>query len=250
MNRIHCSRVDRHPAVFLPCQLRLAAFLSYIFLGAGTCVWAAPVTLQFRAVVGPPRQGSDGFLPPVWNTSLQEGDTINGTFTFEPFDAAPNTSTTMRVQPFDFSLRISTYTITTSNYAIEILNDHTFDDAPGPWDIINMGCAFRGGGTVCTPATISSTDPIEWTFNVGMLGAATLLDGADVPMDPVVWQQFQAYGMGVSFFDPRSNRYFGFSATPSCFQAIPEPNTLILVLIDILILVIVLSHRILHNNLS
>jgi hypothetical protein len=48
---------------------------------------AAPVTLQFEAIVGPPRQGADGAVPPSWNISLQPGDTISGTFTFEPHDA-------------------------------------------------------------------------------------------------------------------------------------------------------------------
>jgi hypothetical protein len=186
---------------------------------------AAPVTLRFEATVGPPRQGVDASVPPNWNMSLQQGDSISGTFTFEPFDAASNTPKTTLVQPFDFSFHIKNRTLTTSQYVVEVFNDHTSVDAPNPTDDINIGCSFLGGGTICAPATVSPVDPTEWAFGIALFGDSTVLDGADIPSSPLVWQSFSFYDMDVTFRETFSNRFYGFAATPVSFQLVPEPTS-------------------------
>jgi hypothetical protein len=184
---------------------------------------AAPVTLHFEAIVGPPRQGVEGTIPPSWSISLQEGDTVSGTFTFEPFDAASSVAKTTLVQPFEFRIQIKTRSLTTSQYEIEVFNDFTSDEAPEPKDNINTGCSFLGGPVVCKPGSTAPGETIEWAFGVAMFGDPTILDGADVPADPLAWRRFTFYDMGVSFFDVNTHRFYGFLATPQEFQLVPEP---------------------------
>jgi hypothetical protein len=185
---------------------------------------AAPITLRFEAVVGPPRQGFDAPLPPSWNLALQEGDVISGTFTFKPFDAAPSTYTTSLVQPFDFTIHIKNRTLTTSQYGIEVFNNASSDDAPEPTDIINVGCSQLGGGAQCTPATISHLDPTEWAFGIAMFGESTVLDGADIPSSPLVWQQLLSDNtMLVSYKHPVAGWRYGFLASVQMIQTVPEP---------------------------
>jgi hypothetical protein len=87
-----------------------------VVVGFSTCVHsavlhAAPITLRFEAVVGPPRQGFDGFVPTEWNIALQQGDTVSGTFTFEPFDAPSNETEHHTLQEFFLTLKIQTINI-------------------------------------------------------------------------------------------------------------------------------------------
>jgi hypothetical protein len=201
-----------------------------VLLAAVLCVsrailHAAPITLRFEATVGPPRQGFDGFLPPGWNISLQEGDTISGTFTFEPFDAAPNTSKTMLVQPFDFSFHIRDRTLTTSQYGIAVFNNSMSDEVPEPRDRISLGCSAGVNTPSCIPAIVAAPEPLDWTFLLNLEGDSSVLDGADIPADALVWQQLIfSDSMGLTFIDNSAHRSYGFTATPTIFEAIPEPG--------------------------
>jgi hypothetical protein len=200
---------------------------------------AAPVTLQFEATVGSPRQGADAPLPPNWNIDLQQGDTITGTFTFEPFDAASNTTKTTLVQPFDFSIHIKNRTLTTSQYGVEVFNNYISDDVPEPVDTILVGCPLLLNQAVCTPGTVSPTDPVEWSFQLALWGDPSVLDGADIPADPIAWQQliFED-SMGVTLIDDDARRFYGFLASPTSFQAVPEPGTFMSALLGTLVIVL------------
>ena len=214
---------------FLIAISRYFLFVTWLLLAVSlstTLAEAAPVTLQFEATVGPPRQGVLGTVPPDWNMSLQQGDAISGTFTFEPFDAASSVSATTLAQPFEFSLRIKTHTLTTAQYGIEVFNDRISDDAPDPTDIINTGCSFLGGGTECAPATVSPGDPVEWSFGIAMFGGATVLDGADIPSNPLTWQQLVSDNTTlVSFRHPVTGWSYGFLATIDSIHDVPEPSS-------------------------
>lgn len=214
--------------------------VGFFVLLAGGCasrafLHAAPLTLQLKAIVGPPRQGADAPLPPSWNISLQEGDAISGTFTFEPFDAASNVSKTTQAQPFDFSIQIKDRTLTTSQYGIEVFNDRVLDDAPEPTDVINIGCSFLGGGAECNPATVSAGEPIEWSFGIAMFGESAVLDGADIPADPLTWQELVPDNtMLVSFKHPVTGWSFGFLAAVKSFREVPEPTTCVPIALSIM----------------
>ena len=225
-----CRTVDAFCApLFLTTHsgnLLFFVWIASIFSASYAVSRAAPVTLQFEATVGPPRQGVLGPVPPDWNLSLQQGDAISGTFTFEPFDAASNISTTTLAQPFEFSLRIKTRTLATTQFGIEVFNDRISDDAPDPTDIINIGCSFLGGGTECAPATVSPGDPVEWSFGIAMFGGATVLDGADIPSNPLTWQQLVSDNTTlVSFKHPVTAWSYGFLATIDSIHDVPEPSS-------------------------
>src|SRR4051812_35250425 len=89
-----------------------------IFCTSYATLSAAPVTLQFEATVGSPRQGVDGPLPPAWNAALQPGDIISGMFTYEPYDVASDVNKSVLVQPFNFSVAINSHVLTSSQYSI------------------------------------------------------------------------------------------------------------------------------------
>src|SRR5262245_9170970 len=79
---------------------------------------ATPITLGFVAVVGPPRQGADGFVPPSLGVSLQPGDLVSGKFTFEPVDAPPESHKTSVVESFPFVVNIKSATLTSTQFGI------------------------------------------------------------------------------------------------------------------------------------
>jgi hypothetical protein len=192
----------------------------------GGNVHAAPVTLQFDAVVGPPRQGTIGALPPGWNTSLQQGDTVSGSFTFEPIDAPANSSKTDTVAPFGFSFQIKSRTLTTSQFSVEVGNDVFAIDADAPYDHISLGCTPSGFRVACIPANVAPEEEMKWAFSIALYGKASVLDGADVPGDPLTWQQFVGDNtMLVSYMDPALGWSYGFLATVRNFRVVPEPNT-------------------------
>lgn len=102
---------------------------------------AAPVTVHFDAIVDKPRQGVSAPVPPSWNFDLQQGDTISGFFTIEPFDAAANAGDTYFVQQFNFTLRIKSQAITTSQFRVHAMDDVWGYDIETPYDGITVGCS-------------------------------------------------------------------------------------------------------------
>jgi hypothetical protein len=183
------------------------------------------LTLQFEATVGAPRQGVVGALPPSWNISLQQGDTISGVFTIEPFDAPANTYNIKLVQALDFSIQIKSRSLTTTQYGVEVFNNVVADDVPEPYDSIHLGCSFFDGGTICSPTNVSPLDPTEWAFGIALFADEVELDGADVPFDPRVWERFiTGNTMLISFNDPDLGWAYGFLATIESLRVVPEPD--------------------------
>jgi hypothetical protein len=196
--------------------------------GIFTDAKAAPVTLQFQATVGTPRQGVDGYVPPSWNMPLAEGDTISGTFTFEPIDAPSDTFATKSTQHFDFTLAIGSHELRTTQYFVEVENDNFVDEPPivDEFDGIRAWCGFAGSRTQCNPANVAPGDSIRLAFGISLYGDSSLLDGPDLPGNEGVWQAFNLTELFVTFTDPSISRSYGFLATPSSFQFVPEPTTL------------------------
>jgi hypothetical protein len=216
---------------------RFARLGALVALVSVTCTmatqsYATPITLVFNAVVGPPWQGVDGFVPPSLSVSLQPGDSISGRFTFEPIDAPSSIHETKVTESFPFVINIKSASLASSQFYIKSRDnvhtdaDTTTGDGSLNFDSIEVGCSFSGGGTVCSPNSISPADPTIWASAVSPLGNVAILDGADIPSDPGIWNQFvptQAFSM--TFYDPASKRYYGFIATVESFRAVPEPST-------------------------
>ncbi len=202
---------------------------------------ATPITLAFDAIVGPPRQGVDGFLPPSLGVSLQPGDTVNGRFTFEPVDAPSSSRETNAVEAFPFAINIKSamlvsmqFRIATSNnihVAVDCINDSCLQD----YDGIVFGCAFNGGGTVCAPNTISSTDPTIWASVISLQSNTSALDGADIPVDLASWQRFLPDGgITVSMYDGVTHNFYGFIGTVTTFRQTPEPGAFTIMIVTLL----------------
>jgi hypothetical protein len=202
-------------------RLMRALFLIGLCCSSYATTSAAPVTLQFEATVGPPRQGFDGMVPPSWNVVLSQGDTISGTFEFEPLDVPATIARTALVEPHNFTVQIKSQQISTSQYGIEVDND-IFSDEQGFTDRILLGCSSNVAGAECMPSTVS-TESLAWSFQLSLSGNSMLLNGADVPADPSVWQQLIFdESFGVTFLDNNAGRSYGFIASPQSIEAVPE----------------------------
>jgi hypothetical protein len=195
---------------------------------------ATPITLAFDAVVGPPRQGTNDFVPPDWGFSLHQGDMVSGTFTFDPIDVPSNVHQAPSVEQFEFTIHIKSRTLATSQYSIDVADNSNPIDSGGPFDSILFGCSLLGGGTVCAPSAVPSTEPLQWAAIIALYGRPSILDGADIPAAANSWQQLALDNtMLVSMNDQTNFRFYGFSATIESFRAVPEPSALSLASIAI-----------------
>jgi hypothetical protein len=209
---------------------RFSAFrllLGFVCYFTSTLVLAAPITVHFTAIVDRPRQGVSAPVPPSWNIDLQQGDTISGFFTLEPFDAPPNAYEVYRVEQSNLTLQIKSQTVITSQFHARATNDVTGDDIEIPYDSINVGCSFDE----CRPATVPHTSLLDWAVGIYAYGPTSVLDGPDIPANPNVWQQFDFNEILVSFSN-RQNQFYGFLAKVN-FIAVPEPQTAVLVVLGV-----------------
>jgi hypothetical protein len=224
MNHVPCTRNRGRLAASWSPRLQLCVVLSTLTLITGSRAESAPVTFRFDATVGPPRQSFDGMVPPGWNISLQEGDIISGTYTFEPHDVAPDVSHTTLVQPYDFSIYIKSQMLTTSQYGMDILNNVMTDEVPESRDRISIACSAGANTPSCVPAAISAPELLAWEIVLGFEGSPSILDGADVPADILVWRDFSLHSLLVTLIDNSAHRSYGFLAMPTSIDAIPEPD--------------------------
>jgi hypothetical protein len=209
---------------------RCAQLCSFLALLTAWCTMAAqlqatPITLAFDAIVGPPRQGTNALLPPDWGVTLVQGDTISGELTFDPLDAPSNVHQTSVVEKFQLTVQIKTRTLTTSQYSIEVDDNSNPIDSNGPFDSILIKCSLPGGGTVCAPSVVQSTEPLQLAAIIALYAGPSVLDGADIPADVDTWQQFTWDNtMLVSLNDQVNFRFYGFLATIQSFRGVPEPS--------------------------
>lgn len=205
---------------------------SFLMIGAlATSSLATPITFAFDAVVGPPRQGVDGFVPPSPGVSLQPGDTVSGSFTFEPVSAPSGVFETKAVESFPFAINIKSQTLVSSHFSIDALdNVHAVGDSMGDgildYDSIVFGCSFNGGGTVCSPSSVSPSDSTIWASTIALHGDTSVLDGPDIPSNPATWRRpAPSSTMILSLDDEVHSKFYGFSADVISFRQVPEPST-------------------------
>lgn len=226
----------------------LLVVLASLFLSLTSALQAAPMTLQFEATVGAPRQGVDDFVPPEWGFTLAPGETVSGTFTFEPLDVPTNVHTTSVVEPMQYALYIKSQTLTTSQFGINVSDDSNPIDSNGPYDSISFGCSFGANGAVCSPSTVASGGSLLLSMQTSLYGDPSTLNGADIPSDPNVWQQFMADNtMLVSMVDPVNFRFYGFLATVVSFRAVPEPSALFSFAFQGILTILIARTRISHK---
>jgi hypothetical protein len=180
---------------------------------------SASVTLAFNAIVGSPRQGSDATVPPEWGITLNQGDVISGTLTFDPVDIASGVNSNAEVGASPLTLQIKTQSIVSTKYRIDSYNDqHPTDVAP--YDEITFGCGLSD----CNPTSVPAAPSLQLFMQGVLYGTTSVLDGADIPTDVSVWNQLT---VDRELFVNMQNqtRFYGFLATIQSFsvQSVPEP---------------------------
>ncbi len=220
LNRHWMSRIP--PAARLYTVVLAVVFPVCLLVAISPTLRAAPLTLRFKATVDGVLGSAVGILPPSWPFSLEQGDVIQGAFTFQPYDAAPSVLRTTVDEPFPFVMQIKSQTLTASRYGIEVYNDtRVHEEPPIPLDTISMGRSFFAADETQS----NSGTPIGYAFQVGLIGESTVLDGADIPTNPMTWQQFNyAHFLYVYLLDPINPGVYGFEATVDSFQTVPEPT--------------------------
>jgi hypothetical protein len=190
---------------------------------------AAPITMRFDAVVGPPRQGT---FPIELPFSFAEGDRITGSMTFEPLDVPSEIAQTNVIQVLPFRCHIATVTLESPAYQIRVEDNVVSDDGPIPGDEILVQCLGRG--TPCITNPIQNAPQAEWSFSWMFRSDEQVLHGADIPENLETWNRFLPSTLLVSFQDRTTGRGAGFQATVNTFKTIPEPSTWNLIVFAVL----------------
>jgi len=206
---------------YSPHALRM--FVALLVIGAFTLpVLAVPVTLQFQAIVGPPRAGfeDDIGLP----FSFAEGDTISGQFTFEPLDVPPEVTQTDVVQEFSVNFTIDGFSFGATRYLLSVDDNLSSSDAPTT-DAITLGLGFCNSSD-CVPQNVNGPGTPELSLLVSFFGSENTLEGADIPSDLAVWESFDfnnASSALLGFRDQTGQQFDGLIAHIIAIQAVPEP---------------------------
>ncbi len=205
-------------------HLMSIAFLISLLSTSHATSQAAPISLMFDAPIYSIVQLNATNLP----FQLQVGDHIHGEFTFEPFEAASDVPMiTDTTQPFDARFQVGTQHLETTQYVLQSWNNVPSIDAPETSkDELYLACSF-GGAASCAPPEISDVSIMQWGFALTLLGDSTILDGADIPADPVTWNRFDSRSISLIFKNEGIDVAI-VVADVSLFAVVPEPSTMFL----------------------
>jgi hypothetical protein len=84
---------------------------------------------------------------------------------------------------------------------------------------------------------------MDWGFSWSLFGNSSLLDGADIPDDAAIWNQFHPKTILATFRDTALGRSAGFQAVISSFELVPEPGTAVLTLTAVFVVAVFLDRR-------
>jgi hypothetical protein len=186
---------------------------------------AAPVTFRLEATVAGPRQGAIATLPPSWTETLGVGDAVTALFSFEPVDAPSAVKRTTVEEPYSFILQFQTRTLTAAHFGIDVKDNDKIDEEQDLSDTLSLG---RPSLFVDEAPGTPSGDRPTWAFVIGLIGNSSTIDGADVPAAPVVWESFSDRWLQVDIADPVGSSEYGFVASITRFEVVPEPGSLCL----------------------
>jgi hypothetical protein len=193
------------------------------------CLWiamashAAPVTFRFEAVVNEVNQDPNPLVLPF---AIALGDTITGTFTFEPLDVPSTAKKSEITQNFPMLFKVNSYSFSASSYLAissdDILSDEDnggpgIPDPPAPSDEIRLSRTLGD--------SLGDPQMTEWSFAIALFGDSTVLDGADFPAEVSTWQKFSEGSLRLTFINPLSMRSLIIRAALSPLQEIPEPGS-------------------------
>jgi hypothetical protein len=212
-------------------RLRSGSQLPFVFV-ISFCLFhpsltqAATLTFEFDAEIVNVPVGNPFTLP----LTYQVGDTIHGTFTFDPnLGSAVDSNTIASVQPFAIQFTIGGIAVGSSSHHIEAFNNTTIDDGgfPEPIDVIRIGCSEP----LCNPElqNVSSVEPFRVRSQLQLVGNSSVMPAAEIPSDPSVWNAFLLDRKLTVGFDNVGPGSMGFDAVIGNTAIVPEPHILVLI---------------------
>jgi hypothetical protein len=214
-----------------PRLLLILLGLGLAFCLSSVIVQAEPVTFRFEAEV----TDIDVLFPADLPFAVKVGDRIRGQFSFEPTDVPTDTPSTNTIQNFGVSFELESTELASNDYFLRVRNDNPVVDAPElTTDDIWLGCASSGAES-CHPNILQATDNLIWWFSLPLVGDGAVLDGADIPGDPNVWQHFAPGYLALTFQEVDFADVLRITARIDKFSAVPEPTSAVTSLIALLI---------------
>ncbi len=221
--------------------------LASVGLGMAAGAGATPVTFAFEANVDFISLGAS-FDSEI---GLAAGDVITGQFTFEP-NAGDGSDSFEVNQPYAFSLKINGIELSTAAFKTTVLDDAGIIvdcvdlSCPSVVDILELdenGLSASSGTVLPNLASESSgfrlslganADSTLLDENFDPIPLIVVLDTAEIPADVGVWNQFTGRSLQVWLEDAQGGTY-RFNATVGQFTVIPEPSSVSLVYIGIVV---------------
>ena len=158
-----CARAHRVGGKFIQaiCSAILPALLFASWMSAAG--HAAPITLAFSAQVTSIYESSPGVVDLPFTVSV--GDSINGTFSYEPAPFAG-------VQPYALTFDIANVQLRSQGYDTFVaLNQFGPVGEPlEPIDQIVVGCSLSSSGAQCDPGTVPGDVSVSWRSFMSLSG--------------------------------------------------------------------------------
>lgn len=207
----------------------------FFFSAIAVSLMAEPVTLRFDAEIGPRRPDSEPIELPF---SFAEGDKLIGKFRFDPVDVPPETQAIEAAQPYEIEFTIDGFTFGTTGYLIAVGDDVVGDDIPVSFDDIRVRCSV-GGPDVCGERLLAGPGSPEFFFSFRISGDVGVLEGADIPGDAAVWNNFDNQtSLSLAFQDQTTKEIDGLRAFNLTFTNVPEPATVWLLVLPLTLLLL------------
>lgn len=191
---------------------------------------AGPVTLRFEAEIVDVDEIRASELSGVFS----EGSSFSGEFSFISVDAQAEfdpmlgfiPTSTRTTQTLGLSINLTPFVLHSEEYQLDSFSDFPLIDAQEFLsDQLSLRCDFGGCGIV----EGAGGDPFLWRFAMPLRADGTVLDGADLPGDAAIWNQFVPSFCSIRFQDPGIADVLGISARVNSFQVVPEPSTWLIV---------------------
>jgi hypothetical protein len=221
-------------------SVRVSALLIGLQCAGAHLSIAAPVTFRFESEVAsvlPNRGGAD--LP----FDVSEGDSLVTTFSFEPASGGPEYPQSGLIQ-FAINghvLAISGYNISvqdnelTSGLARGRIADPIHapidDDPGGSRDNIFLGCLPHSTPEEFFCGSLTINPAIVFRPTVGLSNEDDLISSDKLSTDLAIWNQFSFREMSLSFVNTITNGETYVGAFVGSVKLVPEPGTILLVLV-------------------
>ena len=189
---------------------------------------ATPVTFRFEATV----DQVTGSAPEL--IEVVPGDTIYGSFTYEPTPFGARSE-----QTNDLSFNVNGLLLFSGAYEILLGNDTPFPilgsfptgaPFPGVFDSASIVCSLSSNSTQCTPSQIPSADEWKWRPLINLTGTADTLNDNTLSSD-LNWNGFVNRDLRLTIEHQSQSIGVTIQATVGPMILVPEPGAFILAIV-------------------